>query len=98
MVVGHGAEDVKAAVRSWKLSPPPVFVEQPRRLGTGDAVAVARSKVGRVDDVLVMGGDYDPVTGEDVRSLMAAHRRSRERRNHRLHRARGPGRVRPCGA
>jgi bifunctional UDP-N-acetylglucosamine pyrophosphorylase/glucosamine-1-phosphate N-acetyltransferase len=77
VVIGHGAEDVKAAVRSWKLSPPPVFVEQPRRLGTGDAVAVARSKVGRVDDVLVMGGDYDPVTGADVRALMAAHRRSR---------------------
>jgi bifunctional UDP-N-acetylglucosamine pyrophosphorylase/glucosamine-1-phosphate N-acetyltransferase len=77
VVVGHGAEDVMAAVRSWKLSPAPVFVEQARQLGTGDAVAVAKSKVGRVDDVLVMGGDYDPVTGEDVKALVTAHRRSR---------------------
>ena len=77
VVVGHGSEEVKAAVRSWKLSPAPAFVEQPRQLGTGDAVAVARSRVGRVDDVLVMGGDYDPVTGSDVRALMTAHRRSR---------------------
>jgi bifunctional UDP-N-acetylglucosamine pyrophosphorylase/glucosamine-1-phosphate N-acetyltransferase len=77
VVVGHGADEVKAAVRSWKLSPAPVFVEQPRQLGTGDAVAAARSKVGRVDDVLVMGGDYDPVIGTDVKALVAKHRRSR---------------------
>ncbi len=77
VVLGHGAHEVEAAVRSWKLSPGPLFVEQPRQLGTGDAVAVTRSKVGRVDDVLVMGGDYDPVTGADVRALVASHRRSR---------------------
>ena len=76
VVVGHGANEVKAAVRSWKLLPAPVFVDQPRQLGTGDAVAVAKSKIGRVDDVLVMGGDYDPVTGSDVKALMASHRRS----------------------
>ncbi len=77
VVVGHGADDVRAAVRSWRLSPSPIFVEQPKRLGTGDAVAVARPKVGRVDDVLVMGGDYDPVTPEDVKRLLTTHRRTR---------------------
>jgi bifunctional UDP-N-acetylglucosamine pyrophosphorylase / glucosamine-1-phosphate N-acetyltransferase len=76
VVVGHGADDVKAAVRSWKLTPAPVFVEQPRRLGTGDAVAAAAARFGRVDDVLVVGGDYDPVTPEGVRALVAAHRRT----------------------
>lgn len=77
VVVGHAADDVRVAVRSWGLEPKPVFVEQPRQLGTGDAVAVARSAVGRVDDVLVMGGDYDPVTGADVRALVTTHRRTR---------------------
>jgi bifunctional UDP-N-acetylglucosamine pyrophosphorylase / glucosamine-1-phosphate N-acetyltransferase len=76
VVVGHGADDVRAAVRSWKLTPAPVFAEQPKRLGTGDAVAVARSKVGRVDDVLVMGGDFDPVTPEGVRAVLSTHRRT----------------------
>ncbi len=77
VVVGHGADEVEAAVRSWTLSPAPVFVRQPRQLGTGDAVSVARSKVGRVDDVLVMGGDFDPVTADDVKALVTSHRRSR---------------------
>jgi bifunctional UDP-N-acetylglucosamine pyrophosphorylase/glucosamine-1-phosphate N-acetyltransferase len=77
VVVGHGADAVRAAVRSWKLTPRPVFVDQPRQLGTGHAVRVAERAVGRVDDVLVMGGDYDPVTGADVRRLMGTHRRAR---------------------
>src|SRR5439155_9469195 len=28
IVVGHGADDVKAAVSSWDLTPSPIFVEQ----------------------------------------------------------------------
>ncbi len=77
VVVGHGADDVKAEVASWGLSPKPVFVEQSKQLGTGHAVQVAERAVGRVDDVLVMGGDYDPVTGDDVKRLVASHRRSK---------------------
>jgi bifunctional UDP-N-acetylglucosamine pyrophosphorylase/glucosamine-1-phosphate N-acetyltransferase len=77
IVVGHGSDDVRAAVRSWGITPAPVFVEQGEQLGTGHAVLVARAKVGRVDDVLVMGGDFDPVTGADVKALVTAHRRSR---------------------
>jgi bifunctional UDP-N-acetylglucosamine pyrophosphorylase/glucosamine-1-phosphate N-acetyltransferase len=76
VVVGHGADDVQRAVASWKLTPKPVFVEQTKQVGTGHAVQVAERAVGRVDDVLVMGGDYDPVTGEDVKRLVASHRRS----------------------
>ena len=30
VVVGHGADDVRAAVRSWDIKPTPVFVEQHR--------------------------------------------------------------------
>jgi bifunctional UDP-N-acetylglucosamine pyrophosphorylase/glucosamine-1-phosphate N-acetyltransferase len=76
VVVGHGADDVRAEVASWKLTPKPIFVEQARQLGTGHAVQVAERAIGRVDDVLVMGGDFDPVTGDDVKRLVASHRRS----------------------
>jgi bifunctional UDP-N-acetylglucosamine pyrophosphorylase/glucosamine-1-phosphate N-acetyltransferase len=75
VVVGHGADDVRAAVESWGLSPKPVFVEQPEQLGTAHAVAAAERAVGRVDDVLVLGGDYDPITADDVAALVRTHRR-----------------------
>ncbi|HJR96751.1 MAG TPA: bifunctional UDP-N-acetylglucosamine diphosphorylase/glucosamine-1-phosphate N-acetyltransferase GlmU [Actinomycetota bacterium] len=76
VVVGHGANDVRSEVASWRISPRPVFVEQTRQLGTGHAVRAAERAVGRTDDVLVMGGDFDPVTGDDVKRLVASHRRS----------------------
>lgn len=76
VVVGHGADDVRAAVTAWGLEPAPVFVEQTELLGTGHAVLVAERAIGRVDDVLVAGGDFDPIEGADVRRLLAAHRRT----------------------
>jgi bifunctional UDP-N-acetylglucosamine pyrophosphorylase / glucosamine-1-phosphate N-acetyltransferase len=77
IVVGHGADDVRGAVTSWKLTPVPVFVEQTEQLGTGHAVLAAEKAIGKVDDVLVLGGDYDPVTDVDVRELMKRHRRTK---------------------
>ncbi|CAN5729320.1 bifunctional UDP-N-acetylglucosamine diphosphorylase/glucosamine-1-phosphate N-acetyltransferase GlmU [soil metagenome] len=76
VVVGHGGADVRAAVTSWGLSPTPVFVEQTKQLGTGHAVQAAERAVGRADDVLVMAGDFDPVTGEGVKRLVMSHRRT----------------------
>ncbi len=75
VVIGQDGDDVEAAVRSWGITPKPVFVRQRRQLGTGDAVRVARQAVGRANDVLVMGGDFDPVTADDVKRLVASHRR-----------------------
>jgi bifunctional UDP-N-acetylglucosamine pyrophosphorylase/glucosamine-1-phosphate N-acetyltransferase len=75
VVVGHDGDAVEAAVRSWGISPKPIFVTQRRQLGTGHAILAAKQAVGRANDVLVMGGDYDPVSGEDVRRLMGSHRR-----------------------
>jgi bifunctional UDP-N-acetylglucosamine pyrophosphorylase/glucosamine-1-phosphate N-acetyltransferase len=75
IVVARDGDDVRAEVASWKLTPKPVFVEQPRQLGTANAVLVAKSAVGRVDDVLVANGDFDPVRPEDVRSMVRRHRR-----------------------
>jgi bifunctional UDP-N-acetylglucosamine pyrophosphorylase / glucosamine-1-phosphate N-acetyltransferase len=77
IVVGHGADDVRAAVAAWNVTPKPVFVEQTEQLGTGHAAQVAEKAVGRADDVVVLGGDYDPITAEDVRALVRTHRRTR---------------------
>lgn len=76
IVVGHGAAQVEAAVRSWDITPAPVFVTQTEQLGTGHAVMVAEKAVGRVADVLVANGDFDPVRARDVRRLVQRHRRS----------------------
>jgi bifunctional UDP-N-acetylglucosamine pyrophosphorylase / glucosamine-1-phosphate N-acetyltransferase len=77
VVVGHGADDVRDAVRSWRLKPAPVFVEQGEQLGTGHAVLLAEQAVGRASDVLVANGDFDPVTPQDVSLLLRRHRRSK---------------------
>jgi bifunctional UDP-N-acetylglucosamine pyrophosphorylase/glucosamine-1-phosphate N-acetyltransferase len=76
VVVGHGAEDVREAVRSWGIEPAPVFVEQAEQLGTGHAVQLAEDAVGKTADVLVANGDFDPVTAADLRKLLSSHRRS----------------------
>ena len=77
VVVHQGADQVREAVASWKLRPEPVFVDQGRPLGTGHAVLAAERAVGAVDDVLVIGGDYDPATPAHVRRLLSVHRRTR---------------------
>jgi bifunctional UDP-N-acetylglucosamine pyrophosphorylase/glucosamine-1-phosphate N-acetyltransferase len=76
VVVGHGADDVRDAVASWGLKPTPVFVEQAEQLGTGHAVQLAEKAVGKVDDVLVANGDFDPIAAADLRKLLASHRRT----------------------
>ena len=77
IVVHHGADAVRGAVRSWGIRPEPVFVEQGEALGTGHAVLVAEKAVGKVDDVLAMAGDFDPATPDHVRELLRVHRRTR---------------------
>jgi bifunctional UDP-N-acetylglucosamine pyrophosphorylase / glucosamine-1-phosphate N-acetyltransferase len=75
IVVGHGADDVREEASSWGLTPKPVFVEQREQLGTGHAVRTAERAVGRVDDVLIANGDFDPVLPGDLRALVRHHRR-----------------------
>ncbi len=76
-VVSNGADQVREAVASWSLKVPTIFVDQGVPLGTGHAVLAAERAVGRADEVLVVGGDYDPVTSADVRRLLSVHRRTR---------------------
>jgi bifunctional UDP-N-acetylglucosamine pyrophosphorylase / glucosamine-1-phosphate N-acetyltransferase len=75
VVVHNARREVEEAVRSWDLSPRPVFVDQGEPLGTGHAVLVAERAVGRLDDVLVLPGDEPLVTGDQLRALLAIHRR-----------------------
>jgi bifunctional UDP-N-acetylglucosamine pyrophosphorylase/glucosamine-1-phosphate N-acetyltransferase len=77
IVVHHGADRVREAVESWGIRPQPVFVEQGEALGTGHAVLQAESAIGRVDEVLIAGGDFDPVTPDQVRELLKVHRRTK---------------------
>jgi bifunctional UDP-N-acetylglucosamine pyrophosphorylase / glucosamine-1-phosphate N-acetyltransferase len=77
VVIGHGGDAVRDVVKSWGITPAPIFVEQTEQLGTGHAVLAAEKAVGRSTDVLVLGGDYDPVTGDHIRELMATHRRTK---------------------
>ncbi len=74
IVVHHGANEVREAVPSWGIRPEPVFVEQGEALGTGHAVLAAEKAVGRVGEVLVANGDFDPVEPADVRALLRLHR------------------------
>ena len=76
IVVAPGADEVVDAVRSWNLKPAPTFVVQREQLGTGHAVRAAATALGRVTDVVVVGGDYDPVEPDDVRALVRLHRRT----------------------
>jgi bifunctional UDP-N-acetylglucosamine pyrophosphorylase/glucosamine-1-phosphate N-acetyltransferase len=76
VVVGHGADDVRDAVASWGLRPAPVFVEQAEQLGTGHAVQLAEQAIGKVDDVLVANGDFDPISPADLKKVLASHRRT----------------------
>ena len=77
IVVHHGADEVREAVRSWGITPEPVFVEQGRPLGTGHAVLAAEKAVGRAREVLVLGGDFDPIEPAQVRELLRVHRRTK---------------------
>ena len=97
VVVGHGADDVREAVRSWDLDPEPIFVEQAEQLGTGHAVQLAEDAVGKAADVLVANGDFDPITPADRPEAARLPPTHRSRRDPRLHDPRPAGGLRPRG-
>lgn len=77
VVVHHQMDLVEEAVRSWNVTPRPLFVDQGEPLGTGHAVMVTESHLVRIEDVLVMPGDEPLVTGDMLADLMKTHRRSK---------------------
>jgi bifunctional UDP-N-acetylglucosamine pyrophosphorylase/glucosamine-1-phosphate N-acetyltransferase len=75
VVVHRGREQVEAAVRSWGLTPEPVFVNQGEPLGTAHAVLAAKKAIGDATEVLVLAGDDPLVEAAHLRGLMTTHRR-----------------------
>ena len=78
IVVGHQAEDVKAAVLEDFAADHPVFVEQKQQLGTGDAVNAARDFLAERDStLLVLSGDVPMIRPETLGGLVQHHYRHR---------------------
>ncbi len=75
VVIGHGADAVKAAFADY---PPPLrWVIQSERKGTGHAVMVTEPELSGFDgDVVVACGDSPLLSGATVARVMAAHRES----------------------
>jgi bifunctional UDP-N-acetylglucosamine pyrophosphorylase/glucosamine-1-phosphate N-acetyltransferase len=75
LVVGHQAEDVKAAVSGEFDAPNLEFVLQEAQLGTGDAVNSARDALRDADGtLLVLSGDVPMVRSETLKALAGYHR------------------------
>lgn len=73
-VVGHQADDVKAAVLNELAEDTAVFAVQERQLGTGDAVNAARQLFeGRDSTLLVLSGDVPMITSSTLSALLAQH-------------------------
>ena len=73
LVVGHGAEQVRAAVGEGVR-----YVTQERQLGTGHAVLQAREALeGLADIVLVLYGDMPALRPETLERMVALHRERR---------------------
>ncbi len=68
-VVGHQAEDVRAAVEPLGVR---TVLQQPQR-GTGHALVVARKAIGRAKCAIVVPGDAPLVRTETLKNLMRTH-------------------------
>lgn len=72
VVIGHQAERVRKALRSY---PTLLFAVQEQQLGTGHAVTCAMSQVpADVRDVVVLCGDTPLIKATTVRNLIDQHR------------------------
>lgn len=69
VIVGHQAEQVKAAVASSGVG----FVEQREQLGTGHAVQCAAEAIKNSDQVLILSGDVPLIRPETIRALFDFH-------------------------
>jgi bifunctional UDP-N-acetylglucosamine pyrophosphorylase/glucosamine-1-phosphate N-acetyltransferase len=76
VVVGHQADEVKAAVLEELSEEHAVFVTQQEQLGTGDAVSAARPFLEGDEDstLLVLSGDVPVIKAETLARLVQLHR------------------------
>jgi bifunctional UDP-N-acetylglucosamine pyrophosphorylase/glucosamine-1-phosphate N-acetyltransferase len=73
LVVGHGAEEVRARVEAEGADERLRFVLQEQRLGTGHALRVALPELARADGpVVVLYGDMPLLTAASCQRLLAA--------------------------
>lgn len=72
VVVGHGGDEVRAALDG----PGVTFVEQAEQLGTGDAVRQCRAALAGCDTIVVLNGDQPLVTSDLLTRLLAARGQS----------------------
>ncbi|MEW8958339.1 MAG: bifunctional UDP-N-acetylglucosamine diphosphorylase/glucosamine-1-phosphate N-acetyltransferase GlmU [Moorella sp. (in: firmicutes)] len=68
IVIGHGAEEIKAALGAGQK-----YAFQERQLGTGHALAQARGAVGNANDILVLCGDTPLIRGTTLKKLLHHH-------------------------
>src|SRR4051794_14583478 len=74
VVVGHQADDVKAAVLDEFDAGMFEFPVQTQQLGTGDAVNAARAELENADStLLVLSGDVPLIRHETLASLISTH-------------------------
>jgi bifunctional UDP-N-acetylglucosamine pyrophosphorylase/glucosamine-1-phosphate N-acetyltransferase len=77
LVIGHGAETLRQAVRGFRfsgLSAPIRFVVQEQQLGTGHALLQARALLeGQRGTVVLLSGDVPLLSVDSLRALLAAH-------------------------
>lgn len=71
VVIGHKANEVKKFLKGKAK-----VVFQKRRLGTADAVKVAKSALSPSEDILVLYGDVPLIKSETIRSLIREHKSS----------------------
>jgi bifunctional UDP-N-acetylglucosamine pyrophosphorylase/glucosamine-1-phosphate N-acetyltransferase len=74
VIVGHQADEVRAAVENELDKQRLDFVNQTEQRGTGDAVMAARSALAGTDStVLILSGDVPLVRAETLRALIEKH-------------------------
>jgi bifunctional UDP-N-acetylglucosamine pyrophosphorylase/glucosamine-1-phosphate N-acetyltransferase len=72
LVLGHGADEVRAAVTAEGVDERVRFVLQAERKGTGHAVLQALGELGERDPVVVLYGDMPLLRAESVAALCTA--------------------------
>ena len=74
VIVGHQADDVRAAVEKELGNEQASFVTQSEQRGTGDAVMSARSALAQAKStILILSGDVPLVRVETLRTLIEKH-------------------------
>jgi len=66
VVIGHGAEQVRSAMQSEKVT----FVEQAEQLGTGHALSQCLNTISPGNDVLVLVGDAPLIRAQTIENLL----------------------------